>query len=189
MDIYYSEVLNQIEELIKKQDKVIIGIDGTCASGKTTLANELKERFSGEVIHLDDFFLRPTQRTSKRLSEIGGFVDYERFNTEITEPLINNEPVIYHKYDCKAKELSDDIEVSNKQLIIIEGSYSHNPKVYNEYDVKIVLKTTYNIQIDRITKRNGSKMLERFINEWIPRENEYIKEFKIIELSDFVFET
>ena len=41
-------------------------------------------------------------------------------------------------------------------------------------------------QIERIRIRNGDTMLERFRAEWIPKENEYFKKYRIRENSDMV---
>ena len=38
---------------------------------------------------MDDFFLRPEQRTEERLKEVGGNVDRERFLEEVARPLTN----------------------------------------------------------------------------------------------------
>ena len=48
----------RIETLLAEQEHVFVAIDGPCASGKTTLARNLNERFGGNVLHMDDFFLR-----------------------------------------------------------------------------------------------------------------------------------
>ena len=50
--------VRRIEMLLAEQEHVFIAIDGPCASGKTTLARNLNERFGGNVLHMDDFFLR-----------------------------------------------------------------------------------------------------------------------------------
>lgn len=76
-----------IKEKLRNKQPLIIAIDGRSASGKTTLAKELNELFLSEVIHMDDFFLQPEQRTEERLSEVGGNVDRERFLREVALPL------------------------------------------------------------------------------------------------------
>lgn len=50
--------VRRIEMLLAEQEHVFIAIDGPCVSGKTTLARNLNERFGGNVLHMDDFFLR-----------------------------------------------------------------------------------------------------------------------------------
>ena len=46
-----------------------VAIDRPCASGKSTLGAALSEIYGCALIHMDDFFLRPEQRTSQRLSQ------------------------------------------------------------------------------------------------------------------------
>ena len=40
---------------MQPQKPYILAIDGRCASGKTTLANELSQSLSCNVVHMDDF--------------------------------------------------------------------------------------------------------------------------------------
>jgi len=49
--------VRRIEMLLAEQEHMFVAIDGPCASGKTTLARNLSERFGGNVLHMDDFFL------------------------------------------------------------------------------------------------------------------------------------
>lgn len=165
----------------------IIAIDGRCGAGKTTLADILKEYFKCNVIHMDDFFLQPHQRTAKRLQEIGGNVDYERFEQEVLIPLKKNQRCIYQRYDCKKQQLTDYIEVESNDLTIVEGVYSMHPRLYEYYDLRIFLEIDEKKQLERIICRNGEKQAEIFMNKWIPMEEKYFKEFQIKEKSKFYF--
>ena len=60
-----TELYSHIEEKLAESERLVIAIDGGAASGKTTLAGELAKRFGGACVHMDDFFLRPEQRTEK----------------------------------------------------------------------------------------------------------------------------
>lgn len=51
---------------------------------------------------MDDFYLQPHQRTTKRLREPGGNVDYERFETEVLQPMLTGEAFSYRPYDAHA---------------------------------------------------------------------------------------
>ena len=50
--------MRRIETLLAEQEHMFVAIDGPCASGKTTLSRNLNERFGGNVLYMDDFFLR-----------------------------------------------------------------------------------------------------------------------------------
>ena len=71
--------------------------------------------------------------------------------------------------------------IEYKRLNIIEGSYSCHPYFDSPYKLQIFVEADYELQIERIRKRNGEVMLQRFINEWIPKENEYFRKMKIKE--------
>jgi len=80
-------IRKKIDELLTQKDMVIVAIDGKCTSGKTTLASKLTQIYDCNVFHMDDFFLRPEQRTPERFAEVGGNVDYERLQEEVMIPL------------------------------------------------------------------------------------------------------
>ena len=74
-----NDLKAEIRRLLNERGAVVVAIDGNSASGKTTLAEELREEFSARVFHCDDYFLQPYQRTEQRLNETGGNFDRERF--------------------------------------------------------------------------------------------------------------
>ena len=74
MEQLIENVTQQIDALLRDKDFVVVAIDGKCTSGKTTLAARLAEIYDCNVFHMDDFFLRPEQRTPERFAQIGGEV-------------------------------------------------------------------------------------------------------------------
>lgn len=172
MDRIFAKVKLQIDELLREKDFVLIAIDGRCTSGKTTLAARLAEVYDCNVFHMDDFFLRPEQRTPERFAEIGGNVDYERFHEEVLMPLKAGKPFSYRPFDCKSVSLADPVRVPVKQLNIIEGSYCSHPYFENPYDLRILLTVDEETQRQRIMERPAF-LHKRFFEEWIPMENRY----------------
>lgn len=69
-----------------KNGPLRVAIDGPCASGKSTLGQLLAGVYGCPLIRMDDFFLRPEQRSPERLAQPGGNVDYERFSREVLSP-------------------------------------------------------------------------------------------------------
>lgn len=168
---------------------VLIAIDGRCAAGKTTLAAWLKERFecTVNVIHMDDFFLQPHQRTTQRMKEPGGNVDYERFEKEVIHFLSLSENFSYQVYDCKIGKLSSKIYIEPAKISIVEGSYSCHPALWDFYTLRIFLDVEPEEQLRRICSRNGEKEVSVFQDKWIPLEEKYFAACQIQERSDFVF--
>ena len=172
MNSNLESVIKQIDDLLTQKDAVIVAIDGKCTSGKTTLASKLAELYDCNVFHMDDFFLRPEQRTPQRFSEVGGNVDYERFLEEVLLPLKSSKTFSYRPFDCSTFTLSDPVIVTPKRLNIIEGTYSHHPYFGNPYDLKILLTIDEETQRRRILDR-PEFLHKRFFEDWIPMENRY----------------
>lgn len=177
----FLEICGDIEGQLNQSGDapVLVAIDGQCASGKTTLGEMLTHRFDCNLFHMDDFFLRPEQRTPKRLAEVGGNVDYERFRHEVLEPVLRREAFTYQIYDCRSQELAKIVAVPAKRLNIVEGSYSRHPYFGDCYHLSYCLLIEEEEQKKRILRRNGAEMLQRFTEEWIPKENAYLKTFGI----------
>ncbi len=174
-----------MDRLLESKDKIIIAIDGKCNSGKTTLARKLSECYNCNVIHMDDFFLRPEQRTAERFAEVGGNVDYERFQEEVLLPLQAGNTFCYRPFDCKTFSLSKAVPVTPKKLTIIEGSYSMHPYFGDPYDLKILLTVDPETQLQRIGARPAF-LQERFLTRWIPMENHYLEGFHIADKADLI---
>jgi len=183
----FEEIRHEVEHGLAEKNGIVpyvIAIDGMSGSGKTTLAERLHQEFpNSNLFHMDDYFLQPHQRTPKRSEEIGGNVDYERFKDEIILHLGDSNGLYYHTYDCHTQTLSSKKHVAQKPLVIIEGTYSQHPYFGDVYDLRIFCEISKEEQRKRIAKRNGLQMLERFVNEWIPKENQYFNYYKIKEKS------
>ena len=102
-----EQIRNRIDELMSQKEQVIVAIDGNCTAGKTTLAGKLAEVYDCNVFHMDDFFLRPEQRTPERYAEVGGNVDYERFMEEVLQPLKAGNTFSYRPFDCSTFMLTE----------------------------------------------------------------------------------
>lgn len=180
-----DEVRSHIDRLLAEKEQVIIAIDGNCTAGKTTLAGILAGQYDCNVFHMDDFFLRPEQRTASRYAETGGNVDYERFKKEVLTPLIAGKAFSYRPFDCGTFTLSAPIHVIPKKLNIIEGTYSLHPYFGDSYDLKVLLTVTPALQRERILERPAF-LHKRFFQEWIPMEERYFSGLAIHEKCDLI---
>ena len=174
----YLWLFSEIDKMLEK-GRVILAIEGGSASGKTTLAQIVSESYDCNVFHMDDFFLRPEQRTRARFSEVGGNVDRERFYDEVLTPLLKNETVTYRRFDCGTQTLGEPIVVAPKQLTVIEGVYSMHPAFEEYYNLSLFLDIDSECQRERILRRNTPKLATRFFEEWIPLENIYFAKANI----------
>lgn len=177
---------DRIEEGLARQERLLVAVDGSCTAGKTTLAGMLAERYPCNVFHMDDFFLRPHQRTEARYAEAGGNVDYERFREEVLLPLKAGKEFSYRPFDCKTLTLLEPVAVVPRRLNIIEGSYSLHPYFGDPYDLAVFLSVTPETQHRRVLERPPF-VHRQFFEKWIPMENRYFETFRIREKCDLVF--
>ena len=171
----YAGVLRAFSEIDRalRRGNTTVAIEGGSASGKSTLAEMLETVYDCNVIHMDDFFLRPEQRTPERFAEVGGNVDRERFASEVLSSLDRKETVVYRPFDCSTQSLSEPVTVELKRLTVVEGASSMHPAFGRYYDLALFLDIEPDHQRERILKRNSPAFAERFFNEWIPLENAY----------------
>lgn len=186
IDAEYVPFLPLLTELDRRlaAGPVNLAIEGGSASGKSTLGKLLETLYDCTVFHMDDFFLRPEQRTPERFAEAGGNVDRERFLEEVLLPLSKNEAVQYRRFDCSTMQIEPPIRIDPTKLTVTEGAYSMHPTLSPYYNCSVFLDISSELQKERILRRNGSAMAARFFNEWIPLEQKYFSEMKIKEHCD-----
>ena len=174
-----SESIAVIERVLEEKERAIVAIDGRCAAGKTTLSRELEEHFLCNTIHMDEFFLRPQQRTAERLAQPGGNIDHERFLTDVLLMLKKGLPFAYRPFDCHTMSLQTPISLIPTNLTIVEGSYSCHSALWDYYDLHIFLDIDEDLQRQRILARNGEDGLATFNARWIPMEERYFDAFDL----------
>lgn len=193
-ELFFSIFQGSMEELIEllvtqaqilqnqtKKRPFIFTIDGRAASGKTTLSRHLyqalQEKNLGKVvlIHGDDFFLRPEQRTPKRLATPGENIDYERLQREVLDPALHHDILYYQPFDCSTFSLKEPILIAPPDWIILEGSYTLNSHLAPYSDLSCFLSCDFNHQKERILKRSTLEKLKDFETRWIPLEEHYIE--------------
>ena len=179
-------ILAAIDRELARRDQVRLAIDGPCASGKSTLARTLADIYACPVIHMDDFFLQPHQRTPQRLEEPGGNVDYERFDAQVLSPLCRNEAARYRPWRCRTGDLGPELVIPPAPLVVFEGSYSLRPDLRERYHLRIWTQAPWDIRLERIAQR-GPGCTDRFRQVWIPLEDRYFAACQVKECCQLVW--
>ena len=184
----YFEAFSAIDRFSRFVGPVIVGIDGMCGSGKTTLAGLLAEVYDANLFHADDYYLPPEKRTPERFAAPGANMERERLAAEVLVPLTRGESVTARKYDCDADVLEPPVAYPGKRVNIIEGSYSLHPELRDFYTLKIAVRTDPATQLARIGGRDPEQ-IEDFREKWIPLENDYFGTMGVFESADLIIET
>ena len=178
-------LIRRAEALLREKGRAVIAIDGRCGSGKTTLAGLLAARWDCTLLHADDFFLRPEQRTPARLAQPGGNFDRERFYAEALAPLLAGRDALYRPYDCHAGCLRPPVAAPLRPVILIEGSYCCHPDLWGCYDLHVFVTAPLDVRLARLTRRPGVD-LAAFRTRWIPLEEAYFAAERLEERCDIL---
>ncbi|MEG1560717.1 MAG: uridine kinase [Clostridia bacterium] len=177
--IAYKSLFNFLKE--PENGRAVLGIDGRCASGKTTFSAHLESIFPSSIVHIDDFFLPHNLQKDA----LGGNIDRERFFSEVLLNLRNDAPFFYSVFDCKFQRFSDKRKIDPKNLVIIEGVYSLLPEFIPYYDIKIFMDIDPNLQKKRLISREGARA-DMFFKKWIPLEESYFNTFNSRKTADII---
>ncbi|MDL2252922.1 hypothetical protein LJC49_02455 [Ruminococcaceae bacterium OttesenSCG-928-I18] len=183
----FLPVFAAVDHALSQKPHTLLGIDGMCASGKSTLASLLNEVYDCGIVYTDDFFLRYAQRTPKRLDEPGGNIDYERL-APVALQAADDRAFSYPRYNCATGEMGEERQVPAAALTVLEGVYALHPKVNAACDIRVFLMVDSLRQAARIKKRSPAKE-KLFFEQWIPQENAYFVAFSIRESCDVVIDT
>ena len=178
-------LIRRAEALLREKGRAVIAIDGRCGSGKTTLAGRLAAQWDCTLLHADDFFLRPEQRTSARLAQPGGNFDRERFYAEALAPLLAGQDALYRPYDCHAGCLQPPVAAPLRPVILAEGSYCCHPDLWGCYDLHVFVTAPLDVRLARLTRRPGVD-LAAFRTRWIPLEEAYFAAERLEERCDIL---
>lgn len=167
---------------------VLLGIDGRCGSGKTTLANWLAQQLHCPVLHTDDFYLPLSARCENWQQQPGANMDFYRLRQEVLQPLLCAQPAQYRAYSCAAGAFLPPTPLPSAPLTILEGSYSLHPALQTEFAVRVFVTCPPDVQAARLQAREGARYTQ-FVQRWIPLEEGYFAAHDPAARCDFVLDT
>lgn len=156
---------------LPKDKLTIIALEGRCASGKTTITNLLK---NVTIIHADDFFSKTDVLDFKSLESL-------------LSKLELNKQIEYTTYNCMNDTYTKKTILKTSNVVIVEGVYSYHQKIRKHFDKLIYIEADKTKQLERLKIRStNTQLLDKFINIWIPREEEYYLKNELIIKSDLI---
>ena len=173
------EAVARIAERQNGAGRLLITLDGPCATGKSTLARKLARVFGGEVLHTDDFVIPHAQKTPERLAIPGGNCDADRLAGEVARPYKAGEAVRCRRYDFMADRLLPEEEIPDTPVLILEGSYCNLPVIRQYADLRLFLEAPWEVREERLRRRESPASLQRFYDRWIPLEDAYFAAYRL----------
>lgn len=186
-----DKLKKQILTLMNERRRVLIAMDGMAASGKTTLARMLSLEIPGcFIVHMDDFTIPLDNRFPGYFERQLSNADIDRFDREVLTPLRAGKDAEYRPYRCHPDPgFLPPVHIgADAACVIVEGAYCLHPRLFDRYDLRVLVTVSPELQKQRILARNGAQQLERFISSWIPMENRHIRAHRLPERCDLIIE-
>ena len=171
---------------------LVIGIAGGTGSGKTTLMNNLIQRFEGQVTVLshDNYYRRNDHLTYEERCRIN-YDEPAALETDLMarhlEQLRRGETIACPVYDFAQHNRSHEtIEISPKSVIIVEGILIFEDQALRDLmDIRIFVDTDADVRLCRRIKRDVNKrgrslesVLEQYQTTVKPMHEKYVEPSK-----------
>jgi uridine kinase len=185
-----AAITKQVVGLVDKNPTPIILIDGRAASGKSSLAAQLKNVLFKELeqaprlIHMDDLY------QGWEGLQLGSFY----LNQQILQPLSAGKPAHWQLWDWQEGERGRAEEPGNGWRefsggtpLIVEGCGAISRVSSELADFRVWIEAPKEIRHARWLERDGEKFND-FWHIWAAQEDEFYQQEKSQQLADLVIE-
>ena len=157
-------ILAEISEISSLNARpILIAIDGPAGSGKTSLANQLASNLkSATTIHMDDLYNGWEDALTATLTR--------HLEEWVLDPLTQHQSVKYQKFDWITSEYGPTVEVSDVELLILEGVGAAQARIRQQADLTIWIEVGAQIGLARVLNRDGAQILP-YMLKWQERES------------------
>jgi len=157
-------ILAEISEISSLNARpILIAIDGPAGSGKTSLANQHASNLkSATTIHMDDLYNGWEDALTATLTR--------HLEEWVLDPLTQHQSVKYQKFDWINSEYGPTVEVSDVELLILEGVGAAQARIRQQADLTIWIEVGAQIGLARVLNRDGAQILP-YMLKWQERES------------------
>ena len=153
----------------------IVAIDGCGGAGKSSLAAKLAALLDDcPLIHTDDF-----------ASWDHPLDWYPRMITQVLEPLRQNRPTRYQKFDWQKKQLGEWETVEPCPVVLVEGVSASRVEFRPYLSFAIFVETDRELRLQRGLERDGEEALPLW-KQWMAEEDAYLLRDRPEEYADVV---
>lgn len=164
-----KDILKEINNRVRDEGKLVVGIDGYSGIGKTTLLNKLIENNKDILAVCRDDFIKP-RKVIKNLLENADdkskIMELEFYDDQKIRELVNkfrNSDELYtvKVYNSDTGKVDTDKTKTynlSKKILIIEGIFLFHPKLIKDvFDLKIFINGDMEVADQRRIKREKAK--------------------------------
>lgn len=186
--ISFCELVVQIEQLLTQKDRVFIAISGFGGSGKSQLANELRDHFNfkdTQIVRLDNLYSRNPDGP--------GILDQVNWPLvmQILEAAHVGGRLQYAGRGFRGEELLFDEELP--RVLVFEGIRLLQPLLLSYFDIAIWIDCPQEVAVQRAKTRDRAQgedelTINRWDSDWGPKDREYFDVYRPDQLATFLYE-
>jgi len=169
MQIQIKDFLKEINSYIEKDKEFfIIGIAGGSGSGKSFLADKIKEKLSESVaLNMDDYIIpeKVSSLDNWDLPEIWNLDLFRKHLLELKKGNVIEKPV----YNFVEHQIKICEKFKSGRVIIVEGLYALHEKIVDLIDLKIFVDADEDVRLNRRIKRDATlrgRTKEEVLKKW-----------------------
>ena len=175
-----ADIIKCLKILQRQGVCLLVVIDGLGGAGKSTLTQLLEQRLKNlgwtvAVVKHDDFYLPSDQRESQQARAIGGDFDWKRLRDQVLIPVKEGRSAYYQRYDWGTDALAEWHTISASDVVFVEGVYTMRCELTDFYDLKIWVECPRTIRLDRGIERDGERARTIWEQDWMQKEDYYVK--------------
>ena len=183
----FDELVLAIEELMKQKPHAVVAISGFGGSGKSHLANRLRDYFKikeNQVVRIDNLY--------------GQYPDGPNIFDQSDWPLIEKllgDVCAGKKLQYQGKDFIGNILYFDEELpkvVIFEGIRLLQPKLLPYFDISVWMDCPQDSAIQRAKARDreqgeDEQTVNRWDTDWGPKDREYFDKFRPDQLATLLY--
>ena len=180
----FKKLVSRIEQVAKNKPHIVTGITGYGGSGKSHLADRLRDHYDNQVVRIDNLYGQNPNGPN--------ILDQSDWNLigDILQNSSAGKRIKYQGKDHNGNILFFDEDLP--RVVIFEGIRLLQPRLNQYFDIRVWIDCPQDVAIERAKIRDRSqgeneKTVGKWDTDWGPKDKKYFDIFRPDKLANFIY--